>query len=224
MARGDLGVGLGERSGWAGLRAEEGRRAVRPRDEAPQEVPWGQSALPAQGADEGSRVVAVGAAGELVAVHARCVAPGPFEAAPLMPVSPAGQAPLQRWYPRLQVTPQAPPEQVAVAFAGAVQTFPQAPQLLTSAWALTQALPQRVYPVAHTKSQRPLVQTGVALAGAVQTVPQAPQLCTSLAKLTQAPLQQSGVPAGQQTWPQRSGWPVSAAGHTYSRAPVPWAA
>ena len=89
----------------------------------------------------------------------------------------------------LQVNPQVPAVQVAVALAGAVQTVPQAPQLVTSVCSSTQALPQRLKPELQTKLQVPLEHTGLALAGAVQMVPHVPQLWMSVCVLTHAPVQ-----------------------------------
>jgi hypothetical protein len=58
--------------------------------------------------------------------------------------------------PRSQVAPQRPAAQVATPRAGAGQTVPQAPQFITSVWALTHDMPQRTSP------------------GAAQEVPHAP--------------------------------------------------
>jgi hypothetical protein len=88
----------------------------------------------------------------------------------------------------LQVNPQLPPLHVAAAFAGAVQTLPHAPQLLTSDCSFTQAFPHRLKPGLQTNPHAPVAHVGLALAGAAQTLPQAPQLFRSVCSLTQAPL------------------------------------
>jgi hypothetical protein len=93
------------------------------------------------------------------------------------------QAPLQVEYPELQAMAQFPPLQLAVALAGAVQTFPQAPQFLTSLLRFAHAVPQSVVPNAgsHDLLHCPLKQNAkLPTPVTEQTLPQAPQLLLSI--------------------------------------------
>ena len=84
----------------------------------------------------------------------------------------------------LQVKPQAPPLQVAVALATVVvQRWPQPPQLLTSVLGSLQVPPQLIIPEGHW--QAPLTHTF----GVVHVVPQAPQWLLSVCRLKHVPEQ-----------------------------------
>ena len=65
------------------------------------------------------------------------------------------------------------------------QARPQAPQLLSSLWVSTQAVPQAVRPIEQAVRHMPAEHTWPA----VQAVPQAPQWVALVAVSTQAPLQ-----------------------------------
>jgi len=94
--------------------------------------------------------------------------------------------------PVLQVDPQVPALQTAVAFEGAVQTVPQAPQLFTELLRfVSQPLPallsQLPKPALQVIPHTPPLQEAVPLV-LLQTVPQAPQLFTELLRFVSQPL------------------------------------
>jgi hypothetical protein len=94
--------------------------------------------------------------------------------------------------PALQLAiTQLPPEHAMVAL-GAVQTRPQAPQLLTSVPVFTQVPLHTTWPGGHCAAQVPFTQ----LVPLGQALPQAPQLALSVFRFTQLPLQLVW-PAGQ---------------------------
>jgi hypothetical protein len=113
----------------------------------------------------------------------------------------------------LQTKPQAPLVQTGLAFAGAVQTVAQPPQLCTSVCSLTQAPLQGEKPALQATPHVPPEQVGWALATfVVHDLPHVPQLLGSDVRLIQLPLQQLGVAVGQHAPLQTSGWPPGAAG------------
>ena len=103
-------------------------------------------------------------------------------------------------YPALQLPmPHAPPTHAAVEFAYAVQTVPQAPQLVTVVRRSTSHPSERVWlqspkPGSHdARPQTPAVHPGSPLGGVVQRIPHVPQLVGSVWVATHAP-EQSVVP------------------------------
>ena len=86
-------------------------------------------------------------------------------------------------YPHLLAT------HVAAAFAGAVHTFPQAPQFLTSASVGMQAPLHLVKPGEHSMSHLLEAHTAVPFAGTGQAFPQPPQLAVLVVVSTHAPPQ-----------------------------------
>jgi len=82
---------------------------------------------------------------------------------------PLARLPSQSPNPGRQVNPQTEPLHAGVAFAGAVQALPHAPQWAGSVASAAQRPPQLVCPGAQ---QMPLVQ----ICPAAQAVPHAPQL------------------------------------------------
>ncbi len=120
--------------------------------------------------------------------------------------------------PALQVNPQAPAEQVAVAPLGAAQALPQAPQFSTSEPVATHCPLQLVVPVGQLSVHTPFEQTFPD----PQAVPHAPQLLLSVCLFTHAlphsesPVPQLGVhvPLAHAMLP-----PVGAAGQALPQAP-----
>src|SRR5579883_2708350 len=85
--------------------------------------------------------------------------------------------------------PHWPLRQVAWPLAGAGQTWPQEPQLLTSLCSFTQSLLQSDSPAGQLDTQEPCEQETLPPNGSWQTLPQAPQLLLLVCSLTQTPLQ-----------------------------------
>ena len=77
--------------------------------------------------------------------------------------------------PELQVNPQAPPLQVAVPFAGALQLAQDAPQVFVLVFA-THVFPTLQKPVLQFIPQLPPLQVAVPFAGAVQLAQDVPQV------------------------------------------------
>jgi hypothetical protein len=108
------------------------------------------------------------------------------------------QAPPHWVYPVLQVTPQVPAEQVAVAFATeVVHRFPQRPQFCVSVCSFTQVAPQRLVPAeqpeTHVAAPPPSAPPSAAVehtgvpASALHATPQKPQFW-AVSSVTHAPL------------------------------------
>jgi hypothetical protein len=110
--------------------------------------------------------------------------------------------------------PQLLEVQVAVAKAGALQRWPQPPQLFGSLVTFKQALPHLAYPESHCDVHVPWLQVAVPPVGCTQALPQAPQFVRLVFRSTHEPLH-SASPGGQSsrqapaahTWPTAQGTP-----------------
>jgi hypothetical protein len=94
---------------------------------------------------------------------------------------------LQREKPELQLDPQTPLLQLALAFGSLVEhMFPQPPQLLGSICSLSHKPWQRTNPALHMSTHCPVLQLAVPFGSLVeQTFAQAPQFFESVCSLTQ---------------------------------------